>query len=359
MPGRRRRAWDRGVMFGAQEFRDLQMWSQLAWFDEESAGAGPGNSRMDAARPRLHSGRPGPHGRKAARNREPGDSRIPEAGGHRARSKSPPPLITTPFCRWCAIPILPRWRIPACLCRRATGIRRMPAGSSPWRGNIAARISAWRRWGCGPRKARSPTKCSRIAAELGFQWAATDSGVLNRTLSRPVPVDGLYRPYRWHQGGRSLGVIFRDHFLSDLIGFVYSKMDAARGGRRFSAAHSRKLLRHSAFRARCPVPIILDGENAWEYYDHNGRPFLRELYRRISDDSGMRAVTVKRGSRPGRARTAGPYLPRLVDQRQFRCVDRRRGRQPGVDPTAARPPDVRFRGQRQRRTDDAWLSRNC
>ncbi len=30
------------------------------------------------------------------------------------------------------------------------------------------------------------------------------------------------------------------------------------------------------------VPIILDGENAWEYYDRNGRPFLRELYRRIS-----------------------------------------------------------------------------
>ena len=30
------------------------------------------------------------------------------------------------------------------------------------------------------------------------------------------------------------------------------------------------------------MPIILDGENAWEYYDHNGRPFLRELYRRIS-----------------------------------------------------------------------------
>ena len=40
------------------------------------------------------------------------------------------------------------------------------------------------------------------------------------------------------------------------------------------------------------VPIILDGENAWEYYFQNGRPFLRELYRRISDDSNMRAVTV-------------------------------------------------------------------
>src|SRR5258705_10423433 len=41
------------------------------------------------------------------------------------------------------------------------------------------------------------------------------------------------------------------------------------------------------------VPIILDGENAWEYYERNGRAFLRELYRRISDDPQMSAVTVK------------------------------------------------------------------
>ena len=40
------------------------------------------------------------------------------------------------------------------------------------------------------------------------------------------------------------------------------------------------------------VPIILDGENAWEYYDHNGRPFFRELYRRIEADPQMEAITV-------------------------------------------------------------------
>ena len=45
------------------------------------------------------------------------------------------------------------------------------------------------------------------------------------------------------------------------------------------------------------VPIILDGENAWEYYDRNGRPFLRELYRSISEDRQMRAVTVSEALR--------------------------------------------------------------
>jgi hypothetical protein len=41
------------------------------------------------------------------------------------------------------------------------------------------------------------------------------------------------------------------------------------------------------------VPIILDGENAWEYYDHNGRPFFRELYGRIQADGSMEAITVR------------------------------------------------------------------
>jgi len=45
------------------------------------------------------------------------------------------------------------------------------------------------------------------------------------------------------------------------------------------------------------VPIILDGENAWEYYDGNGRPFLRDLYQRISADSRMTAVTASEAFR--------------------------------------------------------------
>jgi hypothetical protein len=40
------------------------------------------------------------------------------------------------------------------------------------------------------------------------------------------------------------------------------------------------------------VPVILDGENAWEYFPENGRIFLRELYRRISLDPRVHALTV-------------------------------------------------------------------
>src|SRR5208283_1781686 len=136
-----------------------------------------------------------------------------------------------------------------------------------------------------------------IASELGFEWAATDSGVLNRTLGRTVPVEGLYRPYCWRQGAKTLNVIFRDHFLSDLIGFVYAKMDAAHAAEDFLRRIRENCAGLAAAGRDALVPIILDGENAWEYYDRNGRPFLRELYRRISGDGLFNAVTVSEGLR--------------------------------------------------------------
>src|SRR3954462_15207745 len=132
-----------------------------------------------------------------------------------------------------------------------------------------------------------------IAAELGFEWAATDNGVLNRTLGRGVGVEGLYRPYEWRQQGRSLGLLFRDHFMSDLIGFVYSKMEAASAADDFLRRIRENCSGMLAAGRDALVPIILDGENAWEYYDRNGRPFLRELYRRVSEDSNMSALTVR------------------------------------------------------------------
>jgi hypothetical protein len=38
--------------------------------------------------------------------------------------------------------------------------------------------------------------------------------------------------------------------------------------------------------------VILDGENAWEHFHESGRPFLRELYRRIVEDSRVQALTI-------------------------------------------------------------------
>jgi alpha-amylase/alpha-mannosidase (GH57 family) len=184
------------------------------------------------------------------------------------------------------VPLPPRFRYPDDARRQLVLAREYmarqfgaaPAGLWPSEGSVSDEVFA-------------------MASELGFEWAATDSGVLNRTLGRVVPVDGLYRPYCWRQGGKTLNAIFRDHFLSDLIGFVYAKMDAAQAAEDFLRRIRENCAGLAAAGRDALVPIILDGENAWEYYDHNGRPFLRELYRRITEDRRMSAVTVSEALR--------------------------------------------------------------
>lgn len=126
-----------------------------------------------------------------------------------------------------------------------------------------------------------------LAAHAGFTWAASDNGVLARTLNRNAGVDLTYRAYRWSQEGHEMRMIFRDRYLSDLIGFEYSRMNA-----HDAAGHFLDRIRQNTGGRECLVPIILDGENAWEWYHENGRPFLRELYRRIAEDPGLEALTV-------------------------------------------------------------------
>src|SRR5580658_3632169 len=131
-----------------------------------------------------------------------------------------------------------------------------------------------------------------LAAEAGFEWAASDNGVLARTIHQDGGTEVTYRSYLWQQNGRELRMIFRDHFLSDQVGFVYSGMRAGDAAGHFLdriRENTRPMLERGA---DVLVPIILDGENAWEYYDHNGRPFLRELYRRITESSDLAALTV-------------------------------------------------------------------
>ncbi|MBL8213475.1 MAG: glycoside hydrolase [Bryobacterales bacterium] len=131
-----------------------------------------------------------------------------------------------------------------------------------------------------------------IAAEVGYKWAATDNGVLARTLGRHADPYTTYRPYCWRQSGHELKMIFRDHYLSDLVGFVYSRMTAEHAAGDFVQRirdNCSGILRSGR---DALVPVILDGENAWEHYWRNGRPFLRELYQRVQDDPTMEAVTV-------------------------------------------------------------------
>jgi alpha-amylase/alpha-mannosidase (GH57 family) len=142
-----------------------------------------------------------------------------------------------------------------------------------------------------------------IGADLGVQWMATDEGVLSRTLAMSFTRDGhgrlpdaaaakLYTIHRYENGGARMNLVFRDHAISDLIGFVYSGMPPQE-----AADHLMRNIRESAapvFRtgADAVIPIILDGENAWEYYPDSGREFLRRFYDALQHSPDIEAVTV-------------------------------------------------------------------
>jgi alpha-amylase/alpha-mannosidase (GH57 family) len=284
------------TLFGPQEFRDLQMWSQLAWFDEEFQERDPEIHEW------IRRGRNftlADQARMGQKQREIINAVIPEY--RKLATKGQIEISTTPFYH----PILPL------LCDTNVASMSHPNVALPPRFRypqdarqqlVMAREFIQSRFGMAPTglwpsEGSVSDEVFQIASELGFEWAATDSGVLNRTLGRNVDVTGLYRPYRWEQGGRAVSVIFRDHFLSDLLGFVYSKMDATAAANDFLRRLHENCAGILASGRDALVPIILDGENAWEYYDRNGRPFLRELYRGISNDKQMHAVTVREGLR--------------------------------------------------------------
>jgi hypothetical protein len=126
--------------------------------------------------------------------------------------------------------------------QRAFGVR--PVGMWPSEGSVSNEVAG-------------------IAAQLGVQWMASDEGVLGR-----------------------------DHRISDLPAFVYAGMGASE-----AASH----LLNSIKRAAAPVlesgrdavfSIILDGENAWESYENNGRDFLRRFYDGLQREPQIEPVTI-------------------------------------------------------------------
>lgn len=141
-----------------------------------------------------------------------------------------------------------------------------------------------------------------LAHTAGLRWVATDEGVLGRSLGwifqresgklSAASAEKLYRIYQWDQGDATMKVLFRDHSLSDLIGFVYAAMpprEAASDFIRRIKEGAAPLL--AAGKDVC-VPIILDGENAWEYYPQSGREFLRCLYDTVQKDKQFEALTI-------------------------------------------------------------------
>jgi len=142
-----------------------------------------------------------------------------------------------------------------------------------------------------------------IAAQLGVRWIATDEGVLGRSIEHEMyrdrdgfldqsSAEKLYNIHRWERDGLAMNMVFRDHRISDLVGFVYAGMRASD-----AAEHLVNNIKHAAAPLiesgrDAVLSIILDGENAWEGYERNGRDFLRRFYDRLEREPQIEPITI-------------------------------------------------------------------
>ncbi len=146
-------------------------------------------------------------------------------------------------------------------------------------------------------------------SKAGFEWICSDEAVLGWTLKHFFHRDGdgsvtepqlLYQPYRLETEHGDLAIVFRDHRLSDLIGFTYSGMSATAAAQDLVkqlhtiSAHLQSQQVSGATSLEQPwlVTIALDGENCWEFYERDGQPFLDSLYSMLSETEDIQLVTV-------------------------------------------------------------------
>ena len=269
-----------------QDLRDLQVLSQMAWFDEDVLAKDEELQDL-IRRGRNYSLRD--QDLMTRKQREALSAVLPVYRDFAARGQIE--ISTTPFYH----PILPL------LCDSDIAAVSHPGITLPQKfqypQDALVQLERARAYirdilgvtpvGLWPSEGSVSDEALAMAAGCGFTWAASDNGVLSRTLGKPAGCEETYQAYTWQQNGREMRMLFRDHYLSDLIGFEYSRMGAEE-----AADHFLGRIRENTGGHDVLVPIILDGENAWEWYQANGRPFLRALYQRISDDPGLQASTV-------------------------------------------------------------------
>ncbi len=286
--------------FSVQDFLDLQVWFNLAWFDPMFKQSDPFLKSL------IYKGRDFTEEEKAlliAKQRDVLGLILPEYAA--LWSEGQIEVSVSPYYH----PILPL------LCDTEAARESSPGLQLPGRfmhpedarkqvARAAARceeVLGKKPVGMWPSEGSVSEEIIPIVAGEGFRWIATDELILARSLGTSLDrdfagvskkPDVLYKPYRVEKDGSELGIVFRDHTLSDLIGFTYSKWDPKNAVDDL-VGRLRKIRKDLAAKGDGGlVSIILDGENAWEHYRNDGRDFLSRLYERLSDENEFEMTTI-------------------------------------------------------------------
>ena len=280
--------------FTTRDVRDLQVLHKLAWMDPDWLGADP---RLRSLKHKQRDYSEDDKQQLREVELELLNAVVPAYRAAAADGRVE--LSTSPFYH----PILPL------LCDTDVHLRAHPHSALPRRAfahpedareqlvralDFHSRLFGAPPRGVWPSEGSLSDEVVDLLASQAVAWTATDEEVLARSLGRGLSAHDLYRPYELGSGADTVRALFRDHQLSDLIGFAYQSWDAdaaaadfvsrvRQAGQRFAEAGGRE---------EPVVTVILDGENAWEHYPGGGRPFLRALYQRLEDATDVLTVTM-------------------------------------------------------------------
>jgi alpha-amylase/alpha-mannosidase (GH57 family) len=197
-------------------------------------------------------------------------------------------IITTPYYH----PILPLLIDSdiARICQPRDSLPSRFSFEQDARAQVQKSVDAYESWfgrkpsGMWPAEGSISEAAAMIFADAGIQWICGDMHVLQQ--SKPAGLD-VAAPYRFtccdEHPGPTVALVFRETNLSDRIGFTYQTLDPDSA----AADFLRGVL---AFKPKANEPdrlltVILDGENAWEWYtkDMDGKQFLRALYTNLTE----------------------------------------------------------------------------
>lgn len=140
--------------------------------------------------------------------------------------------------------------------------------------------------GCWPSEGSVSKQTLEILSDFGFDWAASGGNVLGNSLHQSGSSgEDVHHPFKVE--GTDIACFFRDDGLSDLIGFEYSKWHADDAVMNL-IGHLENVAASGKDKV---VSIIMDGENAWEYFPANGYYFLNALYAKLSQHPQIELTT--------------------------------------------------------------------
>ncbi|MFA4857941.1 MAG: glycoside hydrolase family 57 protein [Candidatus Margulisiibacteriota bacterium] len=150
-----------------------------------------------------------------------------------------------------------------------------------------------------------------LLSKAGIKWIGTDEGILLQSLNKmgrhrtSLPAEEIYQPYLAEHDGAEVSMVFRNHFISDQVGFVYYRWKVGDAVADFMGHLNNIRLSLPEDGKEYLVTVILDGENAWEYYPNQGQQFLAAFY------DGLRCNPMVRTVKIGDYLSANPPTKRL------------------------------------------------